>query len=62
LLQHADNIGQRKDHLDVGILFGGDPAELLHGSLRLDLVLFLQATLSFFLAEKSTVGPLWPTV
>jgi len=46
----------------AGFSFGDDPAELPHGPLLLDLVLFLQATLSFFLAEKSTVGPLWPTV
>jgi hypothetical protein len=44
--------GQRQDHQDVGVLFGRDPAELLHGSLLLNLVSFLQATLSFFLAEK----------
>ena len=52
LLQYADDVGQRQNHLDVGVLFGRDPAELLHGSLLFNLILFLQATLSFFLAEK----------
>jgi len=33
----SDDVGQRKDHLDVRVLFGGDPAELLHGSLLFDL-------------------------
>src|ERR1019366_1292921 len=46
------------DHLDVRVLFARDPAELLHGSLLLDLILFLQATLSFFLAEKSNRRPI----
>jgi len=55
---NPDDVGQRKNHLDVGVLFGGDPAELLHGSLLFDLVLFLQATLSFFLAEKTTRRPI----
>ena len=53
LLQQAHDLGQRQDHLDVRVLFGGDPAELLHGSLLFDLVLFLQATLSFFLGRKT---------
>jgi len=35
-------------------VFGGEPAELLHGSLLFNLVSFLQATLSFFLAEKNS--------
>jgi len=48
LRQHPDNVRQRQDHLDVSILFGGDPPDLLHGSLLFHLVLFLQATLSFF--------------
>jgi hypothetical protein len=43
-----------QDHLDVRALFGGDPADLLHGSLLFDLVLFLQATLSFFLGGKNS--------
>jgi len=53
LLQQAYDLGQWQHHLDVRVLFGRDPAELLHGSLLFDLVLFLQATLSFFLAENS---------
>jgi len=62
LLQQTHDVGHRKDHLNVGILFAREPAELLHGSLLFDLVSFLQAALSFFLAEKSTVGLLWPPV
>ena len=58
LLQQADDLGQRQDHLDVRVLFGGDPAELLHGSLLFDLVLFLQATLSFFLGRKTHRRPI----
>jgi hypothetical protein len=41
LLQQSDNVGHRKDHLDVGVLFGGESAELLHGSLLFDLISFL---------------------
>jgi hypothetical protein len=41
-------------------LFVSQPAELLHGSLLIDLVLSFQATLSFFLAEKLALGSLWP--
>jgi hypothetical protein len=53
LLQQTDDVGHRKDHLHVGILFGGEPAELLHGSLLFDLILFLHSdSLLFFLAEK----------
>jgi hypothetical protein len=60
LLQHADNLGQREDYLDVWLLFGGDAAELLHGSLLLlDLVLSSSDSL-VFLAEK--IGLLWPPV
>jgi hypothetical protein len=56
------NVGHWQDQLHGRVLFGGDPAELLHGSLLFDLVLFLQATLSFFLAEKTTRRPIMPTV
>ena len=35
--------GQRQDHLDVGVDFGGEPAELLHGALLVNLVSFLQS-------------------
>lgn len=59
---NADNIGQRKDHPDVGILFGGDLAELLHGPLLFDLVLFLQAGSLLFLGGKIDRRPIMPTV
>jgi hypothetical protein len=54
LLQQHHDLGQWQDHLDIRILFGGDPAEVLHGSLLFDLVLFLQAALSFFLGGKNS--------
>lgn len=31
LLQQTDDLGQWQHHLNVGILFAGEPAELLHG-------------------------------
>ena len=59
LLQQADDVGHWKDHLNVRVLFGGEPAELLHGSLLFDLVSSLHSDSLLFLAEKSTVGLLW---
>src|SRR6266511_2029071 len=52
VLQQADDFGQREDHLDVGVLFGGEPAKLLHGPLLVDLVLFLHSDSLLFLAEN----------
>ena len=52
ILQHADDVGHRQDHLDVGVLFGGEPAKLLHRSLLVDLVSFLHSDSPFFLAEN----------
>src|ERR1039458_1098546 len=37
-LQETHDLGHGKDHLDVGILFVGQLAELLHRSLLVDLV------------------------
>ncbi len=47
VLQHADDVGHRQDHLDVGILLGSEPAELLHRSLTVDLVLLLHSDSPF---------------
>jgi hypothetical protein len=58
LLQHADDVGQRKDHLDVWILLRGDPAELLHGSLLFDLVLSLHSDSLLFLGRKTNRRPI----
>jgi hypothetical protein len=58
LPQHADDVGQRKDHLDVWILLGGDPAELLHGSLLFDLVLSLHSDSLLFLGRKINRRPI----
>src|SRR5258708_493914 len=51
--QQADNLGERQDHLDVRVLFGGESAELLHGPLFFNLVSSLRSDSLLFL------GPLW---
>lgn len=56
----AHDLGEWQDHLDV--LLGGHPAKLSHGSLMFDLVLFLQATLSFSLGGKTLTSALLPEV
>jgi hypothetical protein len=48
LLKQAHDPGERQDHLDSGVLFAGEPAELLHGSLLVDLVSFLHSDSPFF--------------
>jgi hypothetical protein len=58
LLQHADDVRQRKDHLDVWILLRGDPAKLLHGSLLFDLVLSLHSYSLLFLGRKTNRRPI----
>jgi len=40
-LQQTHDVGHRKDHLNVGVLFGRESAELLNGSLLFDLIAFL---------------------
>jgi hypothetical protein len=55
LLQQADDLGHRNDHLEVGILLAGQLPEFLHRPLPVDLVSFLHSdSLLFFLAEKTT--------
>src|SRR5436305_4431083 len=46
-LEHSHYPRQRQDHLDVGIGFGGKPAELLHGALLVNLVWFLHSDSPF---------------
>ena len=58
LLQQTDDVGHRKDHLHVGILFGGEPAELLHGSLFLDLISFLHSDSLLFLGRNINRRPI----
>ena len=58
LLQQAHDVGHRKDHLNVGVLFGGEPAELLHGSLLFDLVSFLHSDSLLFLGRKINRRPI----
>src|SRR5579872_1319899 len=54
LLQQAHYLGQRQHHLNVGVLFGCEPAELLHGSLLFDLVLSLHSDSLLFLGRKNS--------
>src|ERR1019366_9033375 len=58
LLQQTDDVGHRKDHLHVGILFGGEPAELLHGSLLFDLISFLHSDSLLFSWQKNNRRPI----
>src|SRR5208337_1321639 len=51
-LQKPHDLGHGKDHLDAGILFAGQLAEILHRSLLVDLVSSLHSDSPFFLAEK----------
>src|SRR5204863_7563395 len=46
-LEHSHYPRQRQDHLDVGIRFGGEPAELLHGALLVNLISFLHSDSPF---------------
>jgi hypothetical protein len=46
-LEHACDPRQRQDHLDVGICFCGEPAELLHGALLVNLISFLHSDSPF---------------
>src|SRR5205823_9892020 len=46
-LEHSHYPRQRHDHLDVGIGFGGKPAELLHGALLVNLISFLHSDSPF---------------
>src|ERR1035437_8109937 len=58
LLQQTDDVGHRKDHLHVGILLGGEPAELLHGSLLFDLISFLHSDSLLFSWQKNNRRPI----
>src|ERR1035437_7293707 len=58
LLQQTDDVGQRKDHLHVGILFGGEPAVRLHGSVLFDLISFLRSDSLLFSWQKNNRRPI----
>src|ERR1700687_1854942 len=60
LLQQTNNVGHRQDHLGGGVLFSGEPAELLHGPLLLDLISFLHSDSLLFLGRKTTQRPFTP--
>ena len=53
-LQQTDYLGHGKDHLQVGILFAGQLAKLLHRSFLVDLVSFLHSDSLLFLGRKTT--------
>jgi hypothetical protein len=55
-LQKSHDLGHGKDHLDAGILFAGQLAELLHRALLVDLVSFLHSDSLLFLRRKTTLG------
>ena len=55
-LQQTDDLGHRKNHLKVGILFAGQLSEFLHRSLLVDLVSFLHSDSLLFLGRKTTLG------
>jgi hypothetical protein len=52
-LQETHDLGHGKDHLDVGILFVGQLAELLHRSLLVDLVSSFHSDSLLFLGRKN---------
>ena len=51
-LQKTHDAGHGKDHLDVGVLFAGQLAELLYRPLLLDLVSSLHSDSLLFLGRK----------
>jgi hypothetical protein len=51
-LQKAHHLGHGKDHLDVGVLFAGELAELLYRSLLLNLVSSLHSDSLLFPGGK----------
>src|SRR5208337_347649 len=55
-LQKPHDLGHGKNHLDAGILFTGQLAELLHRALLVDLVSSLHSDSPFFLGRKTTLG------
>jgi hypothetical protein len=57
-LQQTHNLGHGKYHLDVGILFARQLAELLHCALLIDLVSSLHSDSLLFPWRKITLGPL----
>src|ERR1035437_3877726 len=57
-LQKTHDLGHGKDHLDVGILFVGQLAELLHRSLLVDLVSSFHSDSLLFLGRKNHPRPI----
>jgi hypothetical protein len=51
-LQQTDNLGHRKNHLQVGILLPGQLPELLHRPLLVDLVSSLHSDSLLFSWQK----------
>src|SRR5260370_42528463 len=57
-LQQTHDLGHRKNHLKVGILFAGQLPEFLHRSLLVDLVSFLHSDSLLFLGRKNHPRPI----
>jgi len=57
-LQQTDDLGHRKNHLQVGFSSRAKLSEFLHRSLLVDLVSSFHSDSLLFLAEKTTLGPL----
>jgi hypothetical protein len=58
LLQRADDVSQWQHHLDVGVLFGGQPAELLDCSLLLKSGIVFSSDSLLFLGRKIDRRPI----
>jgi hypothetical protein len=52
LLQQADNVGHRQDHLDIRVFAGGKLAKFVHRSLFFDLIPSLHSDSLLFLPEN----------
>src|SRR5260370_27729427 len=57
-LQQTHDLGHRKNHLKVGILFASQLPEFLHRSLLVDLVSFLHSDSLLFLGRKNHPRPI----
>jgi hypothetical protein len=57
-LQKSHDLGHGKDHLNVGVLFAGQLAELLHRSLLVDLVSSFHSDSLLFLGRKNHPRPI----
>ena len=61
-LQQSDDLGHRKDHLQVGVFFAGQLSKLLHRSLLVDLISFLHSDSLLFSWQKKTTSVIMTAV